>query len=242
MQHTVLEKDDGVVVANRVGQGAFRVQRGRRGHYLEARHVHEHAVQRLRVLCALTPATTDDSPHNERHALLAARHVHGLRRDIDDLVHGEHEEIHSDMYMNRTQAGHRHADACAGHAVLGKRRIHHAIGPEALRKTPCAAKDRLRIIDAQADHENAIVPLHLLVEGFANGLDLGQRTCLDHANTSSRRSVAAGNGLSSAYARAATSSASTAASRSARSRGSSISPSRLTWSFCTQGRASSGER
>ena len=124
----MLDVQHRVVVADGGDQAALGVvRRGRRDH-LQAGHVHEEAVQPLRVLRPLAPALADHRAHHQRHVHLAAVHVAALGGDVDELVHRQHQEVHADVDVDRPQPGQRHADGRAGHGVLGQRRAEDALG------------------------------------------------------------------------------------------------------------------
>ena len=62
----------------------------------------------------------------DRAAHLAARHIKGLGGRVDDVVDGLHGEIPGHELDNRFQTGKSGADAYAGKAVFGDRRIDDA--------------------------------------------------------------------------------------------------------------------
>ena len=66
---------------------------------------------------------------HDRAAHLSARHVHRLRRGVDDLVHRLHGEVERHELDDRLEASHRRTDANAGKAMLGDRRIDYAAAP-----------------------------------------------------------------------------------------------------------------
>ena len=178
----MLDEHHRVIVAHGGGETALGIVRGGRSDHLEARHVHEERVQALRVLRALAPALADDRAHHERTAFLAAEHVMRLRRHVDELVHGEHDEVHADMDVDRPQAGERHADGRTGHRIFRKRRAKDALASIALDQVPRRAEDRLRIIHVQAEEQHALVARHLLVGRLANRVDEGERPSGRHGD------------------------------------------------------------
>jgi len=103
----MLQENHRIGIAHRGRQQANHVDRRRRRHDLEARHVHEHRVEALGVLRALAPGLADHAAHDHRHLDLAAVHVVRLGRHVDDLVHAQHQEVHPDVHMDRAHAGHR---------------------------------------------------------------------------------------------------------------------------------------
>ena len=123
------------------------------------------------MLGTLAPTLADHRPDDERHADLPAVHVPALGRDVDELVHRQHQEVHADVDVDRAQAGHRHADRGPGHAVLGERRPEDALGAILLDEPARRPLDRLGVVHVEAHDDHAVVPLHLLVGGLAQRLD-----------------------------------------------------------------------
>ena len=68
-------------------------------------------------------------------AELAARHVEGLGRRVDDLVDRLHGEVEGHELDDRAQARERRADADAGETVLGDRRVDDATIAEFLQQS-----------------------------------------------------------------------------------------------------------
>ena len=71
---------------------------------------------------------------HDRAAHLAARHVERLGGRVDDLVDRLHGEVEGHELDDRLEAGERRADAEAGKAVLGDRRVDR----RGRRRTPAA--------------------------------------------------------------------------------------------------------
>ena len=63
--------------------------------------------------------------HRRTH--LTARHVESFCCGINDLVDRLHGEVEGHEFDDRTQSGHRGADADAGEALLGDRRVDHPL-------------------------------------------------------------------------------------------------------------------
>ena len=215
------------------------------GDDLEAGHVHEEGVKPLRMLRALAPALADDGAHDERHVHLAAVHVVALRRDVHQLVHREHQEIHADVDVNGPQPTQCRADRRAGHGVLGQRRAEHAARPEFFDQSLRGALKGLGIIHVQTEEDHGRIAFHFLMARFADGLSVGDLSLhRDQAalKISVQSSIAPGNGLSSANLKASAISCSTAVSMAWRSARSSRPAKRATSSFSIHGPASARVR
>ena len=76
------------------------------------------------------------APEDDRRAHLAARHVERLGGGVDDLVDRLHGEVPGHELDDGLQAGQGRADADAGEAVLGDRRVDDALGPNSC-SSPC---------------------------------------------------------------------------------------------------------
>ena len=109
-------------------------------------------------------------PQDHRHFPLAARHVVDLGRLVHHLVHGQRREIAEHDVDDRTHAGHRRADADAGEARFGDRRIEHALGAEFLDQPGEHLERRARFGDVFAHDEHARVAAHLFGQRFADRL------------------------------------------------------------------------
>ena len=118
VEQAMLDENHRIVVADRGDQAALGVVGVGRRDDLEARHVHEHRVQALRMLRALAPRFADHAAHHQRHLDLAAVHVAAFGGDVDELVHAQHQKVHADVHVDRPHAGHRRADRNAGHGVF----------------------------------------------------------------------------------------------------------------------------
>ncbi len=97
------------------------------GHDLDAGNSDEIALHALCMLCAAAGGA-DRSAHHERYSDRAAGHVPQLGRVIDDLVHGQEEEIAVLDVGDRPHAHDRGPDGRAEEAQLGDRRIQHPLG------------------------------------------------------------------------------------------------------------------
>ncbi len=116
---------------------------------------------------AVGPAEHDLAGH------LPARHIKRLRRRIDQLVDRLHGEIPGHELDDRFQPGKRGADAEAGKAVLGDRRVDDALGAELLQQPLRDLVGALIFGDLLAHHEHVLVAPHLLGHGVAQGFAHG---------------------------------------------------------------------
>jgi hypothetical protein len=71
---------------------------------------------------------------HDRRTHLAAGHVKRLGGGIDDLVDRLHGEVEGHELDDRAQAGHSAHRRHAGKAMLGDRRVDHALGAEFLQQ------------------------------------------------------------------------------------------------------------
>ena len=134
VEHLVLEEHDRVGIADRGLEQALGVGRAVGGHDLQARAVGVPGAVFLAVLGADAGGGAVGAAEHDRAAQLAAGHVAGLGGRVDDVVDRLHGEVPGHELDDRPQARHRGADAEAGEAVLGDRRVDHALG----RRTPPA--------------------------------------------------------------------------------------------------------
>ena len=104
---------------------------------------------------------------HHRRFHLAAGHVERLRRRVEDLVDRLHGEVEGHELDDRLEAGERGADAEACEAVLGDRRIDHALRTELLQQALRDLVGALILGDLLAHHEDVLVAAHLLGHGVA---------------------------------------------------------------------------
>ena len=101
---------------------------------------------------------------DDRDVELAARHVEHLRRGVHDLVEREQREVPRHELDDRPQPDHRRADADAGEAELGDRRVDDAHLAELLEQPLRDLVGALVDGDFLAHEEDAVVALHLLAQ------------------------------------------------------------------------------
>ena len=121
--------------------------------------------------CAAPPGPA----HDQRHLELAARHVEHLRGAVDDLVHRQHREVPRHHLDDRAQAHHRRADADAGEALLGDRRVDDAALAELLQQPAADLVGALVDPDFLAHQEDVRVALHLLAQRLVEGVTVGDQ-------------------------------------------------------------------
>ena len=124
----------------------------------------EPRLERLRVLRRQLQRGAVRAAENDRHVELAARHVEQLGGGVEHLVEREHGEVPRHELDDRAQADHRRADADAGEAELGDRRVDDAHLTEFLEQAfgdlVCALVDG----DFLAHEEDAVVALHFFAQ------------------------------------------------------------------------------
>jgi hypothetical protein len=94
---------------------------------------------------------------HDRAAHLAARHVERLGGRVDDLVDRLHGEVEGHELDDRLQPAERSADAEAGKAVLGDRRVDDALGAELLEQALAHLVGALVLRDFLAHQEDGLV-------------------------------------------------------------------------------------
>src|SRR6202030_1359228 len=101
------------------------------------------------MLRALPPALPDHTANHHGHVHGSTIHIVRLGGHVDQLVHAQHNEIHTDMDMDRAQAGHSGADGYASHGVFGKRRVKDSPGPEPLLQAASGSLNGLMVINIE---------------------------------------------------------------------------------------------
>ena len=173
VEHLVLEEHDRVGIADRGLEQALGVGGAVGGHDLEARAVRVPAAVFLAVLGADAGGGAVGAAEHDRAAQLAAGHVERLGGRVDDVVDRLHGEVPGHELDDRPQARHRGADAEAGEAVLGDRRVDHPLGAELLEQALADLVGALVLGDLLAHQEHVGVAAHLLGHGVAQRLAHG---------------------------------------------------------------------
>ena len=169
---SMLEHAHGIVVENRRQQQTLRIVRRARHHDLQARHAEQHAVDRLRMLRARSPAAADRRPHHHRHGRLAVVHEVKFRGVRHELVEGEQHEVGPVVHEHRAHPVHGRARGHTHHRFFRERRIEHALGAEARRQILRRPEHRGRIVDTLAEHEHARILLERDRQRFVHRADV----------------------------------------------------------------------
>jgi hypothetical protein len=175
VEDLILEEDDGVRVADRGLQQAFRISRRERHDHLEARHVGVPGGVIVAVLCADARCCAIGATEHDGAAQLTAGHVERLGRRIDDVVDGLHCEVEGHEFDDGLEAAHGRTHADASKAVLGDRRIDDPARAE-LGEQPLGDLVRALIFgDLLAHDEHVIIRAHFLGHCLAQRLAHGHR-------------------------------------------------------------------
>src|SRR5439155_15114545 len=111
---------------------------------------------------------------DDGHLDLAARHVVRLGGLIDHLIHRQRDEVAEHHVDDRTHARHRGADADAGVARLGDRRVDDPLGAELLDEPREGLERVAGLGHVFADEEHARVAPHHLRDRFLDRLSVRQ--------------------------------------------------------------------
>jgi hypothetical protein len=114
---------------------------------------------------------------NDGRAHLAAGHVERLGRGVDDVVHRLHGEVEGHELDDGLQTAKGRADAEAGEAVLGDRRVDDPLGAELVQQSLGHLVGALVFGDLLAHDEDGVIAAHLLGHGIAQRFADGR---LDH--------------------------------------------------------------
>ena len=180
IEHFVFEDEDGVGIADRGFQQALGIGRVRGGDDLEAGDVGIPGGIALRVLGCDAGGCAVGAAEDDRAAHLAARHVKRLGGRVDDLVDRLHGEVPGHELDDRLQAREGRADADAGKALFGDRRVDHALGAELVEQALADLVGALVLGDFLAHQEDIAIAAHLfghrVAQRFAHG-DLASWRC-----------------------------------------------------------------
>ena len=122
------------------------------------------------MLRALPPAATDDYAYDQGNGGFAIEHVMPFGGVVHQLIHGEQEKIQSLMHHHRPRAVQGGADADAGHGVLRRRGIEHPVAAELFLESRRRAENRLRVVYAQPETDDALVLFHSGGQRLVDGL------------------------------------------------------------------------
>ena len=107
---------------------------------------------------------------HDRAVHLPARHVVGLGRRIDDLIHRLHGEVERHELDDWLETAKRSANAEAGKTVLGDRRVNNALRAEFLQQALGDLVGALILGDLLAHDEHGRIAPHLFRHGVAQRL------------------------------------------------------------------------
>ena len=129
-----------------------------------------HRLGSVRVGRAQGPGDPGIPAKDDRDAELAAAHVAHVSGVVHKLVEGDVGEAEGHELDDRAQANHRRADADAGEAVLGDRGVDDPPGAELVEHPLRNFVSAVVFGHFLAHEEDALVALHLLGHGGAEGL------------------------------------------------------------------------
>ena len=167
VEDLVLEEDHRIGIADSCLEQAFRIGGGIGNDDTEAGYTGVPGRIVLAVLGGDAGGSAVGAAENDRGTHLAAGHVEGLCRRVDDLVDRLHGKIPGHELDDRAQSGKRRADAKAGKAVLGDRRVDDAFRAELLEEALGHLVGALIFRDLLAHDEDVLVAAHLLGHGVA---------------------------------------------------------------------------
>src|SRR5687768_7819910 len=168
----VLEKDDGVLIAQRRPQHPGDVARRARHDDLQAGHVRVERLDRLRVI---EPAVDTRAPRHaddQGNAELAVRAVADARGLVDDLLEGRRAEVRELHLGDGTQPADRRADRNADDRGFSERRVDDAAGPELVDEPLAHAEHAAARADVFAQQDVPLVLPELLEERVMDRLDV----------------------------------------------------------------------
>ena len=162
----LLDENHRIVVANRRLQKSFRVGRRRRHHDFQSRKVCVPRFDRLRVLRRNLKRRAARTTKNDRNIELTARHVKHLGGGVDDLIGGKDREVESHELDDRSQPGHRRADAEPGEAKLSDRRIDNSLAAKLVEQPFGNFVSAVVLGDFLAHQKNFFIAGQLFTEGL----------------------------------------------------------------------------
>ena len=169
----VLEEHDRILGADRGLEQALRVGRVIRRDHDQAGDAGIPRREVVRMLRTDARRRAVGTAEHDRAAHLAARHVIGLGRRVDDVIDRLQREVEGHELDDRTEATHRRARTDTGKAVFGDRRVDDATLAEFLEQALGDLVSTLILRDFLAHHEDAVVLAHFLghriTKRFADG-------------------------------------------------------------------------
>ena len=113
--------------------------------------------KRMRMLRRHLTASSRRHAHHHGHAELTSRHVAQSSRVIQDLIHGQHAEIHGHDLDDGPHAAECCTNSSADEGGLGKRSVADALGTEFFQKAEAHSKCPAVTAHILAHEENARV-------------------------------------------------------------------------------------
>ena len=167
----VLQEDHRVVVANgRFEQALGLVGRGR-GDHDQAWGVEKQGFHVLRVKQAAADAAAVGDADGHRNLQRTVGAVVGAGRLADELVDAGPDEIGELHFGNGPHAAKRRAQGDAHDGRFGQRRVDNPLRAEILDESLRRQENATALAHVLAHDENALVLLHLFVEGRAHRFD-----------------------------------------------------------------------
>ncbi len=157
-------EDDRVRVADGAHEQRPRVARAGRDHHLDPGHVRPVRLAALRVVLEGAHAAPVRGPQHHGDVIAPLRAPAQTRGVVLELVHrvvAEAVELH---LADRFEPVDRHPDRNPGDGGLGQRGVHHAPLAELRDQAVGHAEDAAVDADVLAEHDHAVVLLHLLQE------------------------------------------------------------------------------
>ena len=192
IQEALFDEHHRVLDGHRGAEQALDVGRRRRHDDVDAGHVHEPALEHLRVLAAVVRTRTALRADHQRHAELPAAHVAEFGTVVDEGVDAAGEEVHEHDLDDGSGTDRGGADGEPDHVLLGDRHVADAVGPEPFVEAfgrpvhPAVATDLL------PHQEHPRIALERLGLGLADSIDEGD---LAHQTVSSNAHAGRGSAL-----------------------------------------------
>jgi hypothetical protein len=166
----VLEVEDGVRILDGLDEETLRVGGGRRADHLQTRDVREARLGVLGMERAAREASARGEANRDRHR--GAGSVALLGGDGYEVVPRARDEVRELHLRDRAHAHDGGSGAAAHDRGLGERRVDHAPGAELLLESLSDLERTAVDTDVLADHEDALVALHLLTETVGDRLQV----------------------------------------------------------------------
>ena len=127
------------------------------------------------MLRAHSDPRDDRRADDERDRELAAGEVVQLRRLVEDLVHGDADEVEELDLAHRPHTRDREADRETDGARFAQRAIAHDVVAVALPQTPCDSEGAAVRADVLSEQHHRLRPRECFVESAIDRLAHGQR-------------------------------------------------------------------